>query len=182
VKYAFMAAHQQDYAVKIQCRVLEVARSGYYAWLKRPESERDKANQVLSAAIQASHERSRGTYGSPRIHADLKRRGLSCSRKRVEGLMHRAGLQARRRRCYKHPTNSQHDYLVAPNLLDRQFSAKHPNEKWLTDITYMPTLAGWLYLAVVLDVYSRQIVGWAMDKTMEQSLVAAALDMALVHR
>jgi transposase InsO family protein len=137
------------------------------------------ANQELTAAIHATFRMSRGTYGAPRIHAELKSKGMECSRPRVARLMRKAGLQARRRRAYKVTTTlSKHTYPVAPNTLNRQFWAAGPNEKWVGDITYIPTKEGWLYLAAVLDIYSRRVVGWAMDKHMEQELVASALQMA----
>lgn len=127
------------------------------------------ANQQLTAAIQITFERSRGTYGAPRIHAELKSQGMECSRPRVARLMRKAGIRARRRRAYKVTTTlSKHNYPVAPNTLNRQFWAAGPNEKWVGDITYLRTAEGWLYLAVVLDIYSRRVVGWAMDKHMEE--------------
>jgi transposase InsO family protein len=185
-----MRDHQTEFEVKIMCRVLDVSRGGYYAWLRRqeqgqgqPPGKREAANRQLSDHIWTVFRRSRGTYGSPRIHADLREQGIACSRKRVARLMSRHGIAAKRRRLYKvTTTNSKHSYPVAPNVLNRRFSADRPNEKWLTDITYIPTREGWLYLAAVLDVYSRKVVGWAMDKTMEQGLVASALRMAAAQR
>ncbi len=141
------------------------------------------ANTQLTAAIQTTFERSRGTYGAPRIHAELNSTGMECSLNRVARLMRKADIKARRRRSYKvTTTNSRHNYPVAPNTLNRQFWADGPNQKWVGDITYIPTKEGWLYLAAVLDIYSRKVVGWAMDKTMEQELVASALQMAATHR
>jgi len=141
------------------------------------------ANQQLTAAIQTTFRWSRGTYGAPRIHAELKSTGMDCSVNRVARLMRKAGIQARRRRsCKVITTNSKHDYPVAPNILNRQFWAAGPNEKWVGDITYIPTREGWLYLAAVLDIYSRKVIGWAMDKHMEEQLAAAALQMATAHR
>jgi putative transposase len=141
------------------------------------------ANQELTAAIQITFKRSRGTYGAPRIHAELKSQGVECSRPRVARLMRKAGIKARRRRAYKVTTTlSKHNYPVAPNTLNRQFWAAAPNQKWVGDITYIATKEGWLYLAAVLDIYSRRVVGWAMDKHMEQELVASALQMATTHR
>lgn len=168
------------------CKVLDVSRGGYYGWLRRqeqPPGKRETANRQLSDQIWAVFRRSRGTYGSPRIHAELRAGGVACSRNRVARLMKRAGIAAKRRRVYKvTTTDSKHSYPVAPNLLNRQFSAERPNEKWLTDITYIPTKEGWLYLATVLDVYSRRVVGWAMDKHMDEGLVERALQMAATHR
>lgn len=174
------------FEVKIMCRVLGVSRGGYYTWLKRgdqPPCNREETNRQLRDAIQATFKRSRGTYGAPRIHAELNRSGWACSRGRVARLMRRAGMMARRKKAFKPTTTlSRHDYPVAPNLLARRFEANRPDEKWLCDITYIPTREGWLYLAVVLDIYSRRVVGWAMDSHMEQELVAHALQMASMSR
>lgn len=168
------------------CRVLGVSRSGYYNWVKRqeePPSTREMANQELAAAIKSAFVRSRNTYGSPRIHAELKSTGTMCSLNRVARLMRKMGIKARKPHLYKvTTTNSKHNYPVAPNTLNRQFWAAGPNEKWVGDITYVKTREGWLYLAAILDIYSRKVVGWAMDKHMEQELVASALRMATTQR
>ncbi len=141
------------------------------------------ANQQLTAAIQTTFKKSRGTYGAPRIHAELKSQGMECSRPLVARLMSKAGIKARRKRAYKVTTTiSKHSYPVAPNTLNRQFWAEGPNEKWVGDITYLKTKEGWLYLAAILDIYSRKVVGWAMDKHMEEGLVASALRMAAAQR
>lgn len=141
------------------------------------------ANQALAAAIQATFKQSRGTYGAPRIHAELNKTGTSCGLNRVARLMRKAGIHAHRRRKYKVTTTlSRHNYPIAPNTLNRQFWATGPNEKWVGDITYIPTREGWLYLAAVLDIYSRRVVGWAMDKHMEEELVTSALQMATTRR
>jgi putative transposase len=182
VKYAFIQAHQAEFPISLLCRVLKIARSGYYKWLTQPVSERERVNAALTAAIQAAHAASRRTYGSPRVYRELKAQGIACGRQRVARLMRRAGIVVRRRRAYKVTTNSNHAHPLAPNVLNRDFTAMRPNEKWLTDITYIPTREGWLYLAVVLDVFSRMIVGWALGQTLDQSLVLSALRMALVHR
>jgi transposase InsO family protein len=166
VKFAFMKDHRHQFKVKIMCKVLDVSQGRYYAWLRRqdlPPSPREVANRQLTEQIWTLFRTSRGTYGSLRIHAELRAGGVECSRNRVARLMKLAGIAAKRRRVFKvSTTDSNHCYPVAPNLLNRQFSAEHPNEKWLTDITYIPTREGWLYLATILDVYSRKIVGWAM--------------------
>lgn len=186
MKFAFIHKHEQEYEVKIMCRVLGVSRGGYYNWVKhqeQPPSGREMANQQLTAAIQTAFKKSRGTYGAPRIYTELKESGMVCSLNRVARLMRKAGIQARKQRAYKvATTNSKHDYPVAPNTLNRQFWAAGPNEKWVGDITYIPTREGWLYLAVVLDIYSRRVVGWSMDKHMETDLVASALSMAAARR
>ena len=141
------------------------------------------ANQELTSAIQTTFKKSRGTYGAPRIHAELNSTGTPCGLNRVARLMRKAGIKARRRRAYKVTTTlSKHSYPVAPNTLNRQFWAAGPNEKWVGDITYLRTREGWLYLAAVLDIYSRKVVGWAMDKHMEETLVASALQMATTQR
>lgn len=141
------------------------------------------ANQQLTAAIHTTFKRSRCTYGAPRIHAELNSSGTVCSLNRVARLMRLAGIKARRRRTFKVTTTlSKHNLPVAPNTLNRQFWAAGPNQKWVGDITYIPTREGWLYLAAVLDIYSRKVVGWAMDKHMEEGLVASALQMAATHR
>jgi putative transposase len=168
------------------CRVLGVSRGGYYRWVKRqeePPSRREMANQQLTAAIQTTFKRSRGTYGAPRIHAELNSTGTVCSLNRVARLMRKVGIRARRRKAFKVTTTlSKHNLPVAPNTLNRQFWAEGPNQKWVGDITYINTKQGWLYLAAMLDIYSRKVVGWAMDKHMEEGLVASALQMAATHR
>ncbi len=168
------------------CRVLGVSKGGYYKWVKRqeePPSRREMANRELMTAIRITFTKSRGTYGAPRVHAELKNTGTVCSLNRVARLMRKADIKARRRRLFKvTTTNSKHNYPVAPNTLNRQFWAGGPNEKWVGDITYVKTREGWLYLAAILDIYSRKVVGWAMDKHMEQELVASALKMATMHR
>jgi putative transposase len=167
------------------CRVLGVSSSGFYGWLVRAmqsPTKRQVANQALTALIAKCFEHSRRTYGAPRIQAALRAAGWRCSRKRVARLMKVAGIVAQRKRRRIGTTDSCHDHPVAANELNRQFSASRPDEKWLTDITYVATDEGWLYLAGVLDVYSRKVVGWAMDATMGQRLVARALEMALRGR
>jgi putative transposase len=153
VKYQFIAAHRSEFQVRLMGGVLEVSRSGYYAWLKRPLSPREMANQVLSQQIKQIHQHSRQTYGSPRIQAELRAQGFKCGHNRVARLMREQKLWAKQKRKFKvTTTDSVHPYPVAPNLLDQDFTASRPNEKWLTDITYIPTAEGWLYLAAVLDL------------------------------
>jgi putative transposase len=183
VKYQFIADQQAEFEITVMCRVLAVSRSGYYAWRKRPTSPRKMADQALSQQIKVIHQQSRQTYGSPRIQAELAENKINCGHKRVARLMRQAELCAKQSRKFRATTtDSAHNYPVAPNLLDQDFSASRPNEKWLTDITYIPTAEGWLYLAVVLDLYSRRIVGWAMNDSLERHLVIAALQMALKMR
>src|ERR1700752_803951 len=178
-----MADHRQEFEITVMCRVLAVSRSGYYAWLKRPTSPREMADQVLSQQIKQIHQQSRQTYGSPRIQAALAENGINGGHKRVARLRRDEELFAKQSRQFKvTSTDSAHAYPVAPNLLDQDFSTSRPNEKWLTDFTSLPTAEGWLYLAVVMDLYSRRIVGWAMSDSLERHLVIAALQMALKMR
>ena len=165
------------------CRVLDVNPSGYYAWRGRPVSQREQANAELAKHIQHIHRDSRGTYGSPRIVPALRTKGIQCNHKRVERLMRELGIAGISRRR-KRPTTtlSTHTFPVAPNVLNREFSADAPDQKWLADITYIDTSEGFLYLASLEDVFSRRIVGWAMAETMETALVEHALDMALGQR
>ena len=183
MKYAFMAAHEQEFSLKRMCQVLRVSRSGYYAWRRRSPSLRERANAALLVEIRAAYQRSRKTYGSPRIHAALRRKGIFCGRNRVARLMHQDHIWARKLHR-KHPKTTQQrpGARVAPNLLNREFSASLPNQKWVSDITYIGTREGWLYLAVTLDLYSRRVVGWAMSEQMDAELVESAWQMALLNR
>jgi transposase InsO family protein len=139
---------------------MEVSVSGYYAWAKRPESERKRRNQQLLERIKHIHKQSRQTYGSPRVHVDLKKQGVVCSLNRVARLMQLNEIAAKRKRKFVVTTNSKHNLPVAENKLNRDFTASKPNQKWVTDITYIPTKEGWMYLAVVLDLFSRKVVDW----------------------
>jgi putative transposase len=183
MKYQFVAEHQHEYPITRMCQVLEVSVSGYYAWRTRPVSHHQREDARLSAEIQSIFLENRRAYGSPRIHAALQIRGVRCGRKRVVRLMQMLGLQAKQRRQHK-PTTTSSDPTahVAPNLLNRDFTATRPNTKWVTDITAIPTAEGWLYLAVVLDLFSRMVVGWAMDSTENEHLVTLAFQMALARR
>jgi len=183
MRYEFMAAHDGQYAVKRMCRALNVSRSGYYAWHGRAASPRAQANEALVVQIREEFRASRGTYGSPRIHAMLQRKGASCGRNRVMRLMRLHGMAgASRRRRF--PRTTQRNVLAspAPNLLQQQFSSAAPDRKWVSDITYIDTAEGWLYLAVVMDLFSRKVVGWAMADHTRTSLVQAAFEMALLQR
>lgn len=166
----------------MMCRLLEVSTSGYYAWLKRPPSQRSREDAILTDRIRWIHLRSRGTYGSPRIHAELCDEGVRVSRKRVARLMKAAGLQGVSRRKYVRTTVRQAGAHPAPDLVDRDFSADGPNELWVADITYISTWAGFLYLAVVMDAWSRRVVGWAMATHLRTELVLDALEMAIRQR
>jgi putative transposase len=161
------------------CSTLEVSRSGLYDWLGRDESNRDREDLRLLVLIREEHEKSRATYGAPRIHAALKKRGELCGLHRVERLMQEAGIRSKMRRKFVRTTNSNHPHPIAPNLLDRQFAVSAANQVWVSDITYIATDEGWLYLASTLDLYSRKVVGWAMSESMPTSLVESALEMAI---
>ncbi|HUN95229.1 MAG TPA: IS3 family transposase [Bradyrhizobium sp.] len=180
MSFRFIEDHRKSYPVRLMCAVLEVSPAGYYAWRDRPVSERTKSNAGLLAAIRQVHHDSNGRYGSPRVHAVLRRQGRGASRGRIERLMHRHGIRAIMappRRV--HTTDSRHDLPIAPNLIARDFTAPAPNRIWLADITYIPTAEGWLYLAAVMDLFSRKIVGWAMRDHMRVELASAALTMAV---
>jgi transposase InsO family protein len=178
----FIQENVADFPVQVLCEVLGVSRSGYYAWTRRAESARVAADRALSAEIQAAHQASRGRYGSPRVHAELRARGRRVGRKRVARLMRGMGLAARQRRRFRRTTDSRHSYPIAPNLLARDFTARAPDRVWLADITYIWTAEGWLYLAAVLDLYTRRVVGWAMAEHLGHELALAALDMAIARQ
>lgn len=164
------------------CQVLGVSRSGYYAWRSRPASQRETANQALVERIRVVHAESGGRYGSPRVYQALHRAGLGCSLNRVARLMRRHGIAARRTKRYRATTRANRRHPVAPNLLRGEFKASRPDEKWLADLSYVRTAEGWLYLAVVMDLFSRRIVGWSMGAHMSGPMVAAALRMAIDQR
>ena len=177
-----MSVHRAQHRVATLCRVLGVSPSGYYAWRKRPASERAQADQRLLRQIRTAHQASRGTYGAPRIHADLRDAGVAVGRKRVARLMQAAGIVGVSRRRFAVTTARDRAARPAPDLVDRAFRATEPNRLWVADITYIPTLAGFLFLAVVLDVFSRRVVGWAMATHLRTELVLGALEMALYRR
>jgi len=182
VRYSFIREHRQQFRVASICRVLKVSASGYFAWRRRPESPRAAGNRVLVTRIKAAHARSRKSYGRRRIHIQLQRDGITCSPNRVGRLMRQEGLCGLRRRKFKATTNSRHRFPVAPNLLARNFTATAPDQVWVSDITYLACEEGWEYLATVMDLYSRRIVGWAMQSTLERSLTMNALEMAIAQR
>ena len=182
MRFAFIATEKAWYPVALMCRVLQVSRSGYYAWCKRPAAERVGKDQRLTLEVAAIHAESRGRYGSPRVHAELRERGQRIARKRVARLMRAAGLRARARRRFRCTTDSQHAMAIKGNLLARRFAVSAPNRGWVSDITYIWTLEGWLYLAIVMDLFSRRVVGWALSKRLERGLALDALGMALKGR
>lgn len=177
-----MRDHQARFPVAAVCRVLQVSKSGFYAWAKRPQSARAQRDALLVPQIIASHERSDNTYGSPRILGDLKDAGEFVGRKRVARLMRTAGIVGVSRRRFIITTKRSASEGAAPDLVQRNFTASAPNELWVADITYVPTWAGFLFLAVVLDAFSRRIVGWAMARHLKTELVLDALEMALMQR
>jgi len=181
VKFAFIGA-EKAFPVVVMCDVLSVSRSGYYAWARREPSLRAKRDEALKAAITDSHRRSRGTYGSPRVHRDLLAAGQRVGKKRVERIMRTEGLAAKRRRRFRRTTDSNHALSVAPNVLARSFSVPAPNRAWVTDVTYVWTLEGWLFLAAILDLCSRRVVGWATSATNDRALALTALRAALEAR
>ena len=176
-----MSDHQADYPIATMCRVLGVSSSGYHAWVKRRPSRRAETDAVLIAAIRVAHTASRGTYGAPRVHAELAAKGISVGCKRVARLMTQAGLAGVSRRKFV-VTTVKDGGRQAPDLVERNFTAEAPDRLWVADITYIPTWAGFLYLAVVLDAFSRRIVGWSMATSLAKQLVIDALNMALVTR
>jgi putative transposase len=180
--WRFIDEHQGEWPVVRMCQVMDVSQSGYYAWRQRPPSQREQTNRELVRAIREAHAASGKTYGSPRVHAELRAQGYPCSLNRVARLMRLHDIQARQRRRYKVTTTSDHSQPVAPNRLNREFGADRPNEKWAADITYIWTDEGWLYLAVVLDLFSRMVVGWAMDAHLHSDLVERALHIAVMRR
>ena len=177
-----MRREEPNHAVVRLCRAVEVSRSGYYAWCRRGESARARTNRSLLEAIREIYDGSRQVYGAPRIHDELKTWNQACGRHRVARLMRRAGLQARIRRRFRVTTQSAPRHPTAPNLLAQRFHAERANQAWVADLTYIPTREGWLYLAVVIDLYSRRVVGWATSSLMTRALVLDALHVALGHR
>ena len=170
------------FSVTRMCKALRVSPSGYYAWRKRPVSAREMANRELVKKIETVYYDSHETYGSPRVYHELKAQDVACSENRIARLMRLRGLRAKQVRRYKSTTKRNKRHPVAPNLLKRDFRADRPDHKWLTDITYIPTQEGWLYLAVILDLYNRGIVGWAMSERMTSALTIRALKMAIRER
>jgi len=182
VRFAFIAVEKASFPVRLLCRVLEVSRAGFYAWQGRARSSHAQTDERLGLEIAAIHAASRRCYGSPRVHVELGARGHRTSRKRVARLMRQRGLAGRRRRRFRATTDSHHTLPVAANVLARQFTQPAPDVAWVTDITYIATGEGWLYLAVILDLCSRLVVGWAVSERITRELTLNALEMALVRR
>ncbi len=184
MRYRFIQKHKNEYSVRLLCRVLKVSPAGFYAWFRRPKSKRERANEQLLAKIRVFHAESQGIYGVPRVYRDLRAQGLRCGKNRVARLMRAHGIRSKmaRKRYKVVTTDSKHDYTLAANILNRNFKAEGPNQKWVADITFIRTREGWLYLAVVLDLYSRAVVGWAVSSDMRVRLTASALQMAVSRR
>ncbi len=180
--FGFIQAERANFPIAVLCETCGVSRSGFYDWVDRAPSVREESDRALRAHIRAAHSRSRGTYGSPRVTAELRDQGHQVGQRRVARLMREAGLQGRPRRRWVTTTDSDHQQPVAENLLDRNFEADAPNEVWAADLTYIPTAEGWLYLAVILDLHSRKVVGWAAASHMRKELCLEALDKALILR
>jgi putative transposase len=180
--FGFIAAHQAQWPVTVACQALGVSTAGYYAWCSRPTSDQQQRRDRLVAQMRVIHETVQHRYGSPRMHAELVDRGHDCCVNTVARIMREAGIAAKTKRKFRHTTDSNHSHPVAENLLDRQFDPHARNESWVADITFIPTREGWLYLAVVEDLFSRRVVGWSMDDSMTSRLVVDALGMAVVRR
>ncbi len=182
MKFALIDAEKATIPIQVSCRVFGVSRSGFYAWKSRPQCDRSRKDEMLSTKIREAFHESRQTYGTPRIQAELKDDGHAVGRRRISRLMASQGLQAVCSRRFRVTTDSDHDRPVAANILNRDFEPEAPDQAWAGDITYIWTGEGWLYLAVVLDLFSRRVIGWSMDDSMETSLVTRALENAIGQR
>jgi putative transposase len=182
VRFEFIEAEKASFPVAFMCRHLGVSRAGFYAWRERPPSLRELDDERLLVQIRAIYAESKGRYGSPRVRRELAAKGIHASKHRVARLMQENGLRGRRRRRFRHTTDSNHALPVAPNTLAQDFLVDAPNRVWVTDITYIPTREGWLYLAAILDLYSRRVVGWSMSERITRQLTLDALAMALRAR
>ena len=175
MKYAFVEKNRRQYGVPALCEALQISRSGYYAARHRGPSERQKRQADLTACIRAIHQASRESYGAPRVHVELMAQKVPCCRNTVAKLMHKAGILPKAIRRFRVTTDSRKT-KASPNLIHRDFTSAHPNDLWLSDITYIPTREGWLYLAAVLDAYSRALVGWAMSRTLDTKLAIGRVE------
>jgi putative transposase len=182
MRYLCIDRCRDQYPIRMMCRVLKVSKSGYYAWRTRPESARAKTDRELTRVIRRLHGESNGVYGSPKIREELKDEGYHYGRHKVARLMRIAGLRGCPKRCFRVTTKRDPSHPVANNLLAQDFATDAPNQRWAADITYLATNQGWLYLAVVMDLYSRRIVGWSMNRWINRHLVIDALRMALDAR
>lgn len=182
MRYAFIERHRKEYPILVMCDVLDVSPSGYYAWRGRPESRRSREDRRLKVKIRSVFRKSRETYGSPRIRDELRDQGIRCSRKRIARLMREEQLTPKKARRFRRTTISAEGHPKAPNVLGREFAVASPDAAWAGDITYLWTPEGWLYLAVLLDLYSRRVVGWAISSSLGQEVTLAALQRALAER
>jgi len=182
VIFAWIEERRSEWSITLLCRVLEVSRSGFYAWRSREVSQAETRREKLTEKVTEIHAEVKGRYGSPRMHAELVDRGHDCCVNTVARVMREAGIAAKTKRKFRQTTDSNHPHPVAENILDRDFDPEEPNATWVADVTYIPTREGWLYLAVVEDLFSRMVVGWSMDATMTSRLVVDALEMALSRR
>jgi putative transposase len=182
VRFAFIETEKAGFPVALLCRMLAVSRAGFYAWRRRPVAVRTRQDQVLAVAVATIYAEHHGRYGSPRVQMELRDRGQRSGRKRIARLMRVQDLRARPKRRYRTTTDSRHGLPVCPNLLARRFTVAQSNTAWVTDITYIWTPQGWLYLAVVIDLFSRRVVGWSMSERIDRKLALDALRMALAQR
>ena len=182
MRFEFIHAEKASWPVEVLCAVLDVSRSGYYAWVKRPPSARAREDAQLAVEVAAAHHRGKRAYGSPRVLRELRAQGLRVGKKRIERLMRENGIVARQKRRFRRTTDSNHDGPIAPNVLERDFTTEGPNQAWVTDVTYLATDEGWAYLAVMIDLFSRRVVGWAMSDKNDTALALLALRRALHGR
>jgi len=183
MRYQFIKEHSDEFCIRKMCRILEVKKSGYYAWLKRPESARAIENKRLLEEIRRVHkDGDKKSYGSPRIQKELRHKGVKAGKNRIAGLMKQNGIKAVNAKKYKPQGKTASDDLASPNLLEQNFRMEKPNQAWVTDITYIQTRSGWVYLCTFMDLYSRKIVGWAVGKNPRTELVLRALQMAVKNR
>lgn len=182
MRFRFVHEHRETFRVGVMCEVLKVSRSGYYVWKGRPHSGREQANRALRTAIERVHAESHGTYGSPRVHQMLRRGGTACGRHRVARLMREEGLRGKAKQRFRSIASKRSEMPSAPNVLARSFSAAAPDRAWVADITIVRTGDGWLHLAVVLDLFSRKVVGWATSERVQQAIALEALAMAIRKR
>ena len=182
MKYEFIQAHRHEFSITRICQVFGISKSGYYAWVKNPIGKREKENMMILDRIIYYHEKSNRVYGSPKIHQDLHDEGLLCNIKRVERLMRENNIRAKMSKKFKSTTDSKHTYPVADNILNREFSVDKKDRVWLSDITFINTNEGWLYLCIIMDLFSRNIVGWSMDNHMRTDLLIDAFNMAYTKR
>ncbi len=182
MKYNFIKKYRNQFSVSRICQVLKVSKSGYYRWLEKPQSDREKENEYLLEMIKHFHKQSGERYGSPRIYEDIKEGGISCGLNRVARIMKKNKIQAKMKKKFKKTTNSKHNYPIAKNILDRNFFVNEKDKAWVSDISYIHTAEGWLYICIIMDLFSRNIIGWSMDSHMKVDLVEEAFNMAYDKR